>query len=48
MGRDLNHFIVGLALCAMGKSCFAKVAHDLAPDVKWLYGTKYGECPILQ
>jgi hypothetical protein len=48
MGTDLNHFIMGLAHCAMGKKCSAEVARDLAPDVKWLYGTKYEECPILQ
>jgi hypothetical protein len=45
---DLNHFIVGLALCAMGNFCFAEIARDMPPDMKRLYETKYEEDPILQ
>ncbi|KAI7998982.1 AP-1 complex subunit gamma-2 [Camellia lanceoleosa] len=37
--EDLNHFnqyIVGLALCALGNICSAKMARDLAPEVERL------------
>ncbi|XP_078430450.1 AP-1 complex subunit gamma-2-like [Wolffia australiana] len=31
-----NHYIVGLALCALGNICSAEMAHDLAPEVERL------------
>ncbi|CAI9293084.1 unnamed protein product [Lactuca saligna] len=36
---DLNHtnqYIVGLALCALGNTCSAEMARDLAPEVERL------------
>ena len=35
-----NHFIVGLALCALGNICTAEMARDVAPEVAGLLGNR--------
>ena len=35
-----NHFIVGLALCALGNICTAEMARDVAPEVASLLGNR--------
>eukprot|EP00252_Welwitschia_mirabilis_P004363 TRINITY_DN1469_c0_g1_i6.p1 TRINITY_DN1469_c0_g1~~TRINITY_DN1469_c0_g1_i6.p1 ORF type:complete len:906 (+),score=208.03 TRINITY_DN1469_c0_g1_i6:268-2985(+) len=34
--NHMNHYIVGLALCALGNICSAEMARDLAPEVEKL------------
>ncbi|KAG6518032.1 AP-1 complex subunit gamma-2-like isoform X1 [Zingiber officinale] len=35
--NHLNHYIVGLALCALGNICSAEMARDLEPEVQRLF-----------